>query len=213
MDIESLWGGGVDITVVASTGERLALNPTGDGVRVWYIDTSDNTEKVMDVTLAGQRYTCEYVGAPSHNLSIPGLYSVARGGSDAHTAKYNTEAILAFIDDLAVFPDNAAEMSRRASIAGTVCNLPNVQQTKVIYRLRDIIDSLDSTVSTNYTKRLGNWGFGASSAACWSSSIYDSVYAWSILSTGSAFDTIKSIVCGVIPILELDPVTLVPLSS
>lgn len=198
-------------SVAASTGERLALNPTGDGVRVWYIDSSDNTEKVMDVALAGQRCTREYVGAPSHKLSIPGLYHVARGGSDAHTAKYNTEAVLAFIDDLAVFPCNAAETSRRASIAGTVCNLPNVQQTEVIYRLRDIIDSLDSTVSTNYTKRLGNWGFGESSAACWSSSIYDSVYAWSILSTGSTSDTVKSLVCGVIPILELNPATLQPI--
>lgn len=213
MNIASSWGGGVAISVAAPTGERLALNPTGDGVRVWYIDTSDNTEKVMDVALAGQRYTCEYVGAPSHNLRIPGLYSVARGGSDVHTAKYNTEAILAFIDGLAVFPDNAADTSRRASIAGTVCNLPNVQQTKVIYRLRDIIDSLDSTVSATYTKRLGNWGFGARSAACWSSSIYDSAHAWSILSTGSASDAVKSLVCGVIPILELDPVTLRPLSS
>lgn len=211
MDIVSFWGGGADITVAASTGERLALNPTGDGVRVWYIDSSDNTEKVMDVALAGQRRTCEYVGAPSHKLNIPGLYSVARGGSDAHTAKYNTEAVLAFIDNLVVFPDNAAEMSRYASIAGTVCNLPNVQQTEVIYRLRDIIDSLDSAVSANYTKRLGNWGFGAKSAACWSSSIHDSVYAWSILSTGRTLENIKSLVCGVIPILELNPTTLQPI--
>lgn len=214
MNIQSPWGGGVDIqaassVITAPTGEKVALNHTGDGVRVWYIDPYDNVQKVMDVALSDQRGPDVWTLA---KVDIPGLVNVGTD-NDPNTAKYNTQVIIDYFEEN-VLSGTAAALSARASeIGGVPCNLPNKQQLKIIYRVRDLIDGIDPTAAANTTKKLSNWGFGASNGSrCWSSSEASSYYAWIVDSDGAAFNHyFKSNVFGVIPILELDPTTFQPI--
>lgn len=234
MDIASSWGGGVDISVVASVivapgGQKLALNDTGDGVLVWYKD--HGVQKLMAVGLAKDRGNTGWMVAGRSDVwdisTLPNLSFSERVytdmtdakidallGSDPNTAKFNTDKIVqALSKDPAAMA--AAIYCRSVSIAGHACSLPNMNQLRRIYALRPVIDSLDPTASSNTGYVLSNWGFRASGANpyCWASSENDNSRAWTIESNGVASSYGKISAFGVIPILELDPVTLRPLSS
>lgn len=233
MDIASSWGGGADISVVAPGivapgGQKLALNDTGDGVLVWYKD--HGVQKLMAVGLANKRGTSSWMSdgiseawdiSTLPNLSFSGYVTTnmtdaeidALSGSASNTAKLNTDMIVqALSEDPA--SSAAAIYCRSVSIAGHACSLPNMNQLRRIYALRDVIDSLDSTASGNTVYKLSNWGFRASGASsyCWSSNESDDSSAWTVESSGLANPHDKLIALGVIPILELDPQTLKPLS-
>lgn len=206
------WSGEVSFTIksgiVTPTGEKLALNPTGDGVRVWYVDPYDNVQKVMDVALAAQR-TAEIWTLAS--VAIPGLVSISTGNYDPNTAAHNTQAIVDYFEEN-LSGTCAAYTASVMEIGGVFCNLPNKQQLEIIYRVRDVVDNLDTTVASNPTKALSNWGFASSAnAACWSSSQFNAINAWEVNWDGSYGAFPKNRAFGVIPILELDPVTMQPI--
>lgn len=234
MDIASSWGGGVDISVVASGiaapgGQKLALNDTGDGVLVWYKD--HGVQKLMAVGLAASRsgiawmsdgYSKAWDISTLPNMSFSGQVTTnmtdaeidTLSGSASNTAKLNTDIIVqALSEDLGSCA--AAIYCRSVSIAGHACSCPNMNQLRRIYALRDVIDSLDPAASSNTVYKLSNWGFRASGASsyCWSSNECNGSSAWTVESSGLANPHDKLIAFGVIPILELDPVTLMPLSS
>lgn len=200
--------------VTSDTGERLKLNDTGDGVLCYYTDPYDNVEKLMAIALADQRGTSEWMSSPGHNKDIPGLTNISAASVlDPHSAKYNTDAIYVFADDLAVIPSNAAMLIKdMCRIAGTACSLPNIQQVQVIWKVRGTVDSLDNTIASYPNNILSNWGFADSMKKyCWSSSeVYDSL-AWSVNAIGNAYSDFKNITYGFIPILELNPTTLQPI--
>lgn len=229
-DLRSDWGGGVRITITgaltAPGGQKLALNDTGDAVFVWYKD--HGVQKLMAVGLAASR-SCtawlidEFLEAwdiPSlPNLSFSGQVTAnmtdaeidALSGSASNTAKRNTDMI---VNSASSDPGLAAAVyCRSRRIAGHACSLPNMNQLRRIYALRHAIDSLDPTASGKTTYKLSNWGFtdGGAGLRCWSSDERDGSSAWSVKSSGLADPYDKFISCGVIPILELDPVTLRPL--
>ena len=230
-DLRSDWGGGVRITitgaVTAPGGQKLALNDTGDGVLVWYKD--HGVQKLMAVGLAASR-SCTYWMLDESpeawdisslpNLSFSGQVTTnmtdaeidTLSGSASNTAKLNTDIIVqALSEDPASIA--AAIYCRSVSIAGHACSLPNMNQLRRIYALRDVIDSLDSTASSTTGRKLSNWGFRESgaNAYCWSSNERDGSSAWSVKSSGLATPYDKRVAFGVVPILELDPVTLRPL--
>lgn len=230
-DLRSDWGGGARITITgaitAPGGQKLALNDTGDGVFVWYKD--HGVQKLMAVGLAASRGSMAWMNdgrdkawdiASLPNLSFSGQVATnmtdaeidALSGSASNTAKLNTDMI---VQALSAAPGAraAAMYCRSVSIAGHACSLPNMNQLRRIYALRDVIDSLDSTASSNTVYKLSNWGFRASGANsyCWSSDECDGSSAWAVESSGLANPHDKLIAFGVIPILELDPVTLRPL--
>ena len=234
MDIVSSWGGGEDISVVAPGivapgGQKLALNDTGDGVLVWYKD--HGVQKLMAAGLAASRSCIDWMSdgiseawdiSSLPNLSFSGQVTTnmtdaeidTLSGSASNTAKLNTDIIVqALGEDPA--SSAAAMYCRSVSIAGHACSLPNMNQLRRIYALRDVIDSLDPTASSNTVYKLSNWGFRASGASsyCWSSNECDGSSAWTVESSGYANPHDKLAAFGVIPILELDPVTLRPLSS
>ena len=235
MDIASSWGGGEDISVVASGivapgGQKLALNDTGDGVLVWYKD--HGVQKLMAVGLAASRSIIAWMSdGNSEAWDISSLPNLSFGGqvttnmtdaeidtlpgSDSNTAKFNTDKIVqALSEDPA--SSAAAIYCRSMSIAGHACSLPNMSQLRRIYALRDVIDSLDPTASGNTVYTLSNWGFrarGINPYCCWSSNENNASHAWTVASSGLAYPHDKLAALGVIPILELDPVTLRPLSS
>lgn len=231
-DLRSDWGGGVRITitgaVTAPGGQKLALNDTGDGVLVWYKD--HGVQKLMAVGLAASRSCIAWMSdgiseawdiSSLPNLSFSGQVTTnmtdaeidTLSGSASNTAKLNTDIIVqALSEDPA--SSAAAIYCRSVSIAGHACSLPNMNQLRRIYALRDVIDSLDSTASSNTVYKLSNWGFpasGANSYCCWSSNECDRSSAWSVKSNGLAALHAKPAAGGVVPILELDPVTLRPL--
>ena len=231
-DLRSDWGGGVRITitgaVTAPGGQKLALNDTGDGVLVWYKD--HGVQKLMAVGLAASRgcmfWMFDKRGTDWDLSSLPNLSFSGRvttnmtdaeidtlSGSASNTAKLNTDIIVQAWND-APGASAAAILCRSVSIAGHACSLPNMNQLCRIYALRDVIDSLDSTASSNTVYKLSNWGFRASGAnpyCCWSSNECDGSSAWAVKSSGLATPSNKRVAFGVVPILELDPVTLRPL--
>lgn len=231
-DLRSDWGGGVRITltgaITAPGGQKLAMNDTKDGVLVWYKDSG--VQKLMAVGLAASRGNIAWMSDGNSdawdiltlpNLSFSGYVTTnmtdaeidTLSGSDSNTAKFNTDMIVqALSEDPA--SSAAAIYCREQSIAGLVCSLPNMNQLRRIYALRDVIDSFDPTASSNTVYKLSNWGFRASGANpyCWSSSENLDSRAWTVESSGRAYPYSKINVFGVIPILELDPVTLRPLS-
>lgn len=230
-DLRSDWGGGARITitgaVTAPGGQKLALNDTGDGVLVWYKD--HGVQKLMAVGSADKRGASSWMSdgiseawdiSTLPNLSFSGQVTTnmtdaeidTLSGSDSNTAKFNTDKIVqALSEDPA--SSAAAIYCRSVSIAGHACSLPNMNQLRRIYALRDVIDSLDSTASSNTVYKLSNWGFRASGASsyCWSSNECDGSSAWTVESSGLANPHDKLGAFGVIPILELNPTTLRPL--
>lgn len=223
-DLRSDWGGGGRITITeaitAPGGQKLALNATGDGVLVWY---DDGTGKAcMAVALAANRAATiawqnvrtdigamTNYGNDSFSISV-GMTDAqlnAVGFNDRFSGKSNTT-------HMSVTDSPAAAFVRSKKIGGVACSLPNIQQMKRIYALKAEIDALDPTVKANPSKSLNLWSFGGSLYA-WSSTEADADNAWYVgrsghcsrLGGGGKLDR-----CGVIPILELSPTTLRPLS-
>ena len=223
-DLRSAWGGGVRITitgaVTAPGGQKLALNDTGDGVLVWYKD--HGVQKLMAVALAANRDATtawqnvrtdivamtNYGNEPfSISIGMTDAQLDAVGFNDRFTGKSNTTQ-MSFTDS------PAAAFVRSKKIGGVACSLPNIQQMKRIYALKAEIDALDPTVKANPTMSLNLWRFGGVSIYAWSSTEAKADYAWYVGQNGrcsSRGGDGKSDRCGVIPILELDPVTLRPL--
>ena len=219
-DLRSDWGRGARITVTgaitAPGGQKLALNDTGDGVLVWYNDGTG--EKCMAVALAARRATYKWLNAQadiagminynhnSFNISsgMTDAQLNAVGFNDASTAKSNTTNMRTGISD-------AAAAARSVTIGGVACSMPNIQQMKRIYALKDEIDALDPTVKANPTKALSSWSFVSAYSAWSSTEGVDG--AWYCASNGKCFgsNVDKMAQRCVIPILELDPVTLRPL--
>lgn len=219
-DLRSDWGGGVRITITgaitAPGGQKLALNDTGDGVLVWY---NDGTGKnCMALALASRRGNYSWLGSQSDIAGMtnyrhdsftirPGMTEAqlnAVGFNDVFTAKSNTTNMVTGSSD-------AAKVARNTTIGGSACNVPNIQQMKRIYALKAEIDALDPSVKANPTKALSSWSFGSAYSAWSSTEGVDG--AWYCASNGNCYgDNVGKMVrrC-VIPILELDPVTLRPL--
>ena len=220
-DLRSAWGGGVRITitgaVTAPGGQKLALNDTGDGVLVWYNDGTG--EKCMAVALASSRGKYNWLVAQSNMAGmtdyrhdsftiLPGMTEAqlnAVGFNDAFTAKSNTTNMGA------TGSSDAAKAARNTTIDGSACNVPNIQQMKRIYALKAEIDALDPSAKANPTKALSSWSFGSAYSAWSSTEGVDG--AWYCASNGKCYgDNVdKRAQRCVIPILELDPVTLRPL--
>lgn len=223
-DLRSDWGGGVRITITgaitAPGGQKLALNDTGDGVLVWYDD--GNGKACMAVALAANRgSTVEWqnvrtdIGAmtnyphKSFNISV-GMTDAqlnAVGFNDRFSGKSNTNCIIG--ND-----SPAADFVRSKKIGGVACSLPNIQQMKRIYALKAEIEALDPTAKANPTMSLNSWNFGGVSLYAWSSTEADADNAWYVGQDGLCSrlgGSGKWDLCGVIPILELDPTTLRPL--
>lgn len=94
--------------------------------------------------------------------------------------------------------------------------LPNIQQLTLICQLRNEIDALDPTAAQYPSAALNNWGFGAVHTdylVVWSSSMAEAARSWSVCPTKKFTYSEHVLLQGVVPILELDPVTLRPLSS
>lgn len=224
-DLRSGWGGGARITtitgvVTAPSGQKLALNATGDGVLVWYNDGTG--EACMAVALAANRgatIAWQNVRTDIRAMTNYGndLFSIpigmteaqlnAVGFNDRFPAKSNTT-------HMSVTDSPAAAFVRSKKIGGVACSLPNIQQMKRIYTLKAAIDALDPTVGANPTMALNLWRFGGVSLYAWSSTEADADNAWYVGPSGR-FSRLggdgKSDRCGVIPILELNPTTLRPL--
>lgn len=210
--------------ITAPGGQKLALNDTGDAVFVWCKD--HGVQKLMAVGLAASRSCIAWMSdgyseawdiSSLPNLSFSGQVTAnmtdaeidALSGSASNTAKLNTDMIVqALGEDPA--SSAAAIHCRKRRVAGHACSLPNMNQLRRIYALRDVIDSLDPAASGKTTYKLSNWGFRANGAGshCWSSDECDGSSAWSVESSGLANPHDKLVALGVIPILELDPVTL-----
>lgn len=197
-------------SVTTPGGEKLALNKTGDGVLVWYHDYGDGQDKLMAVALASARGVSAYGGGAS---SFSGLAMLEERKLDSNTAKYNTSVIISHCPT-----NSAAAFCRTKTINSSACDLPNIQELGVIHDVKYYIDNLDPTVSNYQTYRLSNWGFGAKvSKYCVSSSIKNNIQVWCIAAVGENDSAMRytyspHYTMGVIPILELDPITQQPLS-
>lgn len=225
-DLRSDWGGGVRITITgaitAPGGQKLALNGTGDGVLVWY---DDGTGKAcMAVALAANRAATTAwqnvrtdIGAMTNygndsfriTSGMTDAQLNAVGFNDRFSGKLNTAHMKGADSPAAAFV-------RSKRIGGVACSLPNIQQMKRIYALKAEIDALDPTVKANPTMSLDSWNFGGVSLYAWSSTEADADNAWYVSQSGFCSrlgGDGKSDRCGVIPILELNPTTLRPLSS
>lgn len=223
-DLRSDWGGGARITVTGAVtapgGQKLALNATGDGVLVWYNDGTG--EACMAVALAAnriaktawQRTRTDIAAMTNYDNDAFSIYTRmtdarlnAVGFNDRFSGKLNTTR-------MRVADSPAAVSVRTKKIGGVACSLPNIQQMKRIYALKAEIDALDPTVKANPTMALNLWRFGRVSIYAWSSTEADADNAWYVGPSGRCNRVGgdgKSDRCGVIPILELDSVTLRPL--
>ena len=119
----------------------------------------------------------------------------ALGGYDAGTAKANTNALVS-----ASSP--AAQFCRSVKIGGVACDLPNMNQLRVIFALKDEIDALDHTVAANPNTALGSWNFGGASFA-WSGTECSASGAWNVHSNGGCSNDYKTTQGGVIPVREM----------
>lgn len=225
-DLRSDWGGGVRITITgaitAPGGQKLALNGTGDGVLVWYNDGIK--ARCMAVALAANRGSTVVwqhdrtdVGAMTNYGNDP--FSISTGMTDAQlnavgfndrfSGKSNTTHMKGADSPIAAFV-------RSKKIGGVACSLPNIQQLTRIYALKAEIDALDSTVEANPAMSLNSWRFSGVYPSAWSSTEADADNAWYVSHDGhctriSGNGKGKSNWCGAIPILELNPTTLMPL--
>lgn len=199
--LNSGWGGGQKVSVVggivSSKGEIFKLNATKDGVLCWYVDSYYNTQKLMAISLAKDRTTAQW--AEQQDV-IAGLAAVT--GDDPNTAKYNTTRIL-----MASYATPAASHCRSVAIGGVACNLPNYQQCRTITKLEsvEIIDSLDSSSGTKLSTIYDSFEWS------WTSTQFNARQAAVSRQGGSASGN-KPNVYHVLPILELDPVTLEPIA-
>lgn len=223
-DLRSDWGGGGRITitgaVTAPGGQKLALNATGDGVLVWYKDQGG--PKLIAVALAANRAAAtawqndrtdivamtNYGNDPfSTSIGMTDAQLDAVGFNDHFTGKLNTT-------HMSATDSPAAAFVRSKKIGGVACSLPNIQQMKRIYALKAEIDALDPTVKANPTMSLNSWHFGGVSRYAWSSTEANANNAWYVGQNGRGSSRGaggKLDLCGVIPILELNPTTLRPL--
>lgn len=215
MDIASSWGGGVAISMAAVTYPKLQAYKDG-GVLVWYEDAGVKLMLVGPATMRTSVASSKGVAwcNPNRN-NIPGMSFIQIATRDPQTAKYNTAAIIAKCGS-----STAAGYcyNNKMDIDGVEARfaLPNIQQLKLICQLRNEIDALDPTAAQYPSAALNNWGFGSGAAdclVCWSSSMEGAARSWSVCPTKSFIYSEHVIRQGVVPILELDPVTLRPLSS
>lgn len=186
------------------------------GVLVWYEDAG---VKLMLVGPAAMRTSvASSKGAawcnPNRN-NIPGMSFIQIATRDPQTAKCNTAAIIATCGS-----STAAGYcyNNKMDIDGVEARfaLPDIQQLTLICRLRNEIDALDPTAAPYPSAALNNWGFGSGNSGllvCWSSSMEGAARSWSVCPTKSFIYSAHVTLQGVVPILELDPVTLRPLSS
>lgn len=216
MDIASSWGGGVDISMAAVTYPKSQAYKDG-GVLVWYEDAGVKLMLVGPATMRTSVASSKGVAWCEPNRDrIPGMSFIQAATRDPQTAKYNTAAIIAECGS-----STAAGYcyNNKMDIDGVEARfaLPNIQQLTLICQLRNEIDALDPTAAQYPSAALNNWGFGSSSAddpwVCWSSSMAEAARSWSVCPTKQFIYSAHVVLQGVVPILELDPVTLRPLSS
>lgn len=208
MNLVSNWSSFTRIDVPS----KYRVQANSNGALVWYEDAGN---KLMLVTGAKLRSGLGSSGIVWSNgtYDIAGITNITVAYvRDPNTAKNNTVEIIANygIDAniAACFCSNVL-----ATINGNSynCSLPNKQQLKLIWDLRNKIDAVDATVAQFPSFALSKWGFGAGEAYCWSSSEKQSNYAWAVSSDGSIIARHKALFFGVVPILELNPATEVPI--
>lgn len=215
MDIASSWGGGVDISMAAAVTCRNMSEYMEGGVLVWYNDAG------VKLMLVGGAYMRTSVASSKgvawckpNRDKIPGMSFIQIATRDPQTAKYNTAAIIAECGS-----STAAGYcyNNKMNVEGVEARfaLPNIQQLTLICQLRNDIDALDHTVAYYPSGALNNWGFGSGNAdpLVWSSSMAEAAHSWSVCPTKKFIYSEHVILQGVVPILELDPRTLRPLSS
>ena len=215
MDIASSWGGGVDISMAAVTYPKSQAYKDG-GVLVWYEDAGVKLMLVGPATMRTSVASSKGVAWCEPNRDrIPGMSFIQAATRDPQTAKYNTAAIIAECGS-----STAAGYcyNNKMDIDGVEARfaLPNIQQLTLICQLRNEIDALDPTAAQYPSAALNNWGFGSDQAddpLVWSSSMAEAARSWSVCPTKQFIYAAHVILQGVVPILELDPVTLRPLSS
>lgn len=217
MDIASSWGGGVDISMAAVTYPKLQAYKDG-GVLVWYEDAGVKLMLVGPATMRTSVASRKGVAWCKPNRDrIPGMSFIQVSVRDPQTAKYNTAAIIATCGSSTATAAGYC-YNNKMDIDGVEARfaLPNIQQLKLICQLRNEIDALDPTAAQYPSAALNNWGFGSGNAdllVCWSSSMEGAARSWSVCPTELFVYSEHVILQGVVPILELDPVTLRPLSS
>lgn len=215
MDIASSWGGGVDISMAAAVTYPKLSAYKDDGVLVWYEDAGVKLMLVGPATMRTSVASSKGVAwCKSNRDTIPGMSSTPLATRDSQTAKYNTAAIIAKcgLSTAAGYCYN-----NTMNIDGVEAHfaLPNIQQLTLICQLRNEIDALDPMAARYPSAALNNWGFGSGTAdpSVWSSSMAKAGRAWIGCTTRKYTSAEHVLPLGVVPILELDPVTLRPLSS
>lgn len=227
MDIASSWGGGADISMAAVTYPKSQAYKDG-GVLVWYEDAGVKLMLVGPATMRTSVASSKGVAWCKPNRDrIPGMSFIQFPARDPQTAKYNTAAIIAKCGS-----STAAGYcyNNKMDIDGVEARfaLPNIQQLTLICQLRNEIDALDPTAAQYPSAALNNWGFVSGPADApvvrssgipvedplvWSSSMAEAARSWAVCPTQRFIYSAHVIPQGVVPILELDPVTLRPLSS
>ena len=120
------------------------------------------------------------------------------------TAKSNTDKLMAYSTT------QAAHHCRDQNIPGVgQLDLPNIYELIVLYLESDNIDALDPTVESNRDKALGmmntngRFYFGGRGSV-WSTTGYNSRYAWSVGHYGAVVRPAQVDIKGVVPVKELD---------
>lgn len=216
LDLLSDWSSFTHISIAAGTYPKLQAYKDG-GVLVWYEDAGVKLMLVGPATMRTSVASSKGVAwcKPNRN-NIPGMSFIQVLKRDPQTAKYNTAAIIATCGSSTTTAAGYC-YNNKMDIDGVEARfaLPNIQQLKLICQLRNEIDALDPTAAQYPSAALNNWGFGATPTgrpSCWSSSMEEAARSWSVCPTEPFLFSEHSVHQGVVPILELDPVTLKPLA-
>lgn len=222
------------------TGRKLYRHSSGMGTVMEYTD-ADSTNKKVLILDASYRSTCKSAStnvcpstlkqiAPSStedtknavgNNYVTGFADATRlsmsdsylnkvwpaNKVDSHSSAYNTQQWLELATDPA-----AAQYASAITVAGTACQVPNLNVALRIFIEANNLDALDPTLSANATKALGdanpNGFFGIDTTT---KSLATSSIAWDnpgwlvrVTSSGTVNKVNPTTTLGICPVLELD---------
>lgn len=220
------------------TGRKLYRHSSGMGTVMEYTDADSTNKKVLildasyrstgksastnvcpstlkqiapssteDISNAvGNRYVTGF--ADAKRLSMPDSYLNKiwpAAKVDSHSSAYNTQQWLELAEDPA-----AAQYASAITVAGTACQVPNLNVALRIFIEANNLDALDPTLSANATKALGdanpNGFFGIDTTT---KSLATSSIGWSSpgyivrVSNSSANKITPTTTLGICPVLEL----------
>jgi hypothetical protein len=123
---------------------------------------------------------------------------------DSHSSAYNTQQWLELATDPA-----AAQYASAITVAGTACQVPNLNVALRIFIEANNLDALDPTLSANATKALGDanpngfFGIGINKALATSSIGWSSPGYIIMVTSTSATKALPTTTLGICPVLEL----------